>query len=372
MLVSRSSENLYRFRGGLMRAASAQGWQCTAAADDGDGFDERIRKECQSAFVHVPVKTEGVAILNELTFGWRLFRLFRAARPDVVHLYTIRAVIFGGLAARLAGVPVRVATITGLGYAFTEARRVMRWVASRLYRLTLSGMHWVYFQNRDDRELFVSWGLVHPAHTSVIAGSGVDLEHYAVPMEDKAPDKDTVGVLFIGRLLRDKGVRELLQAAETVTGSHPDVEFSLLGSFDAHNPTSIDKSDLDRWIERGIVRWHGKAPDVRPFLADADIVVLPSYREGTPRSLLEAAAMGRPIVAADVPGSRDVVVHEETGLLVPVRDAGALAEAIVALVEDPAARRRMGAAGRRYVEARYDEREVVRQTLEKYAELQGR
>jgi glycosyltransferase involved in cell wall biosynthesis len=280
----------------------------------------------------------------------------REVRPDVVIPYTIKPVVWGTLAARSTGVKRVVPLVTGLGYAFTGGSELRRQLARRaagvLYRLVLGRANTVLFQNNDDLALFRQLRLLPvgvPA--AVVNGSGVDLGYYAV-----APLPEVPSFLMIARLLGDKGIREYAAAAKAIKAKYPDVPLRLVGYLD-DSKDSIDQAELDTIVASG-VEFLGRLDDVRPTIAESSVYVLPSYREGTPRSVLEAMAMARAIVTTDAPGCRETVVDGENGFLVPPRDPGALAKAMERFIADPLLARRMGEASRRLAETKYDVRAV--------------
>jgi len=303
---------------------------------------------------------------------WQALKLLMGLRqlmvelaPDVVHLVTIKPVLLGGLAARMARVPRVIAAISGLGFVFTarglraSARRV---VVSTLYRLALvhPGVH-VVFQNADDQALLQRYAGIRNDQVVRIRGSGVDLGAWSVrPMPEGAPL-----ILMPSRLLLDKGVVEFVEAARRLRG-YRHARFVLVGDIDAGNPTSLSHQQIQGWVAEGIVEWWGHRRDMAEVLAQAHMVVLPSYREGLPKALIEAAACGRAVVTTDVPGCRDAIDPDRTGLLVEVRNPEALAQAIRILLDDPYRLRTMGEAGRRWAEQVFDLREVVSRHLAMY------
>lgn len=295
----------------------------------------------------------GLNPLRELGTLQALRRLLRELKPDAVLSYTIKPVIWGSLAAKQAGVPRVFSMITGLGYAFMSAtslkQRLVHRVACGLYRRALRGTTGVFFQNRDDEALFRELGLL-PASvpSTLINGSGVDLKQF-----QPVPLPDAPVFLLMARLIADKGIREYRQAAIQVKQQVPQACFLLAGGLD-ENPTAITQPELDGWQAEGSIEYLGRLADVRPALRECSVYVLPSYREGTPRSTLEAMATGRPVVTTDSPGCRETVVDGENGLLVPVRNADALAAAMLKLARDPALRARMGAASLQLARERYD------------------
>lgn len=303
----------------------------------------------------IPMTRSGKHPLQELGTLLALVRLFRRVRPDVVHLVTIKPVLYGGIAARLARVRGMVAAISGLGFVFLSnslKMRLVRSVVARLYRIALGHPNSrVIFQNANDRDLLKSLGAVRDEQVVMIRGAGVDLKAYRALPEPAAPP---VVVTMVARLLRDKGVQEFVQAAGILRQRGLPVTMQLVGGVDAGNPASATQSEVDAWQREGAVQALGERSDVAALYAASHIAVLPSYREGLPKSLIEAAACARAVVTTDVPGCRDAIEPGETGLLVPVRDAQALADAIARLAEDPALRQAMGAAGRALAEREFN------------------
>lgn len=320
----------------------------------------------------IPMTRSGKHPLQELGTLLALLRLFRRVRPDVVHLVTIKPVLYGGIAARLARVPGMVAAISGLGFVFLSnslKMRLVRAVVARLYRLALGHPNSrVIFQNANDRDLLKSLGAVRDEQVVMIRGAGVDLDAYRASPEPPSPP---VVVTMVARLLRDKGVREFVEAATTLRARGVPVVMQLVGGLDAGNPASATQQEVDAWQRDGAVQALGERSDIAELYAASHVAVLPSYREGLPKSLIEAAACGRAVVTTDVPGCRDAIEPGQTGLLVPVRDAQALADAIARLVEDAALRQALGAAGRALAEREFDIGRVARIHVELYDALSG-
>jgi len=285
----------------------------------------------------------------------QLWQLMRSLKPDVVLAYTVKPVIYGMLAARLASVPKRFALITGLGYAFqggdatSGSRRWVRLLVQKMYALALRGTNKTFFQNPDDKKLFFERALLsRRAKSVVVNGSGVDLKIF----EPSTPPMP-ISFLLIARLLGDKGVREYVEAARLIKDSHPEVIFNLAGWID-DNPNSISSYELDSWIKEGLVTYWGRLSDVRPAIAASSVYVLPSYREGTPRTVLEAMAMGRAIVTTDAPGCRETVIDGVNGYLVEVKSAESLAYAMMRFVAEPSKAYAMGQASRKLAEEKFD------------------
>jgi glycosyltransferase involved in cell wall biosynthesis len=356
-LLGSHAPSLVRFRGPLVSALATRGHEVIAAAPEIDAPMRAQIRALGADPVRVPMARTGTNPLEDLALCRDLAALFEVREPHAVIPYTAKPVIWGSIAARRAGVPLIAPIITGLGYAFSgdaSAKRLLvRQVVSLGYRRALAGAHKVFFQNPDDLSLFRTRGLLPDTVDAIVTnGSGVDLERFAI-----APLPEAPVFIMIARLLRAKGVLDYAEAAARVAKAVPGAKFRLVGWID-RSPDAIRASELDRLIASGIEHL-GHLDDVRPAIAQASVCVLPSYYgEGTPRSLLEAMAMGRPVITTDTPGCKETVVDGENGILVPVRAPAALAAAMIRLAADPAARARMGSASRRIAEARYDVHEV--------------
>ncbi|MCZ4329542.1 glycosyltransferase [Castellaniella denitrificans] len=317
----------------------------------------------------LPLSRTSMRPWTEARSLWAIWRLFRRVRPDLVHAVTLKSVLYGGIASRLAGVPAYVAAISGLGYVFIQgsgARAALKRLALVLYRLALGHANSrVIFQNASDRDVLVQAAAVRPEQVVMVRGSGVDLDRFAPAPWPDGP----VTVAMASRLLHDKGVREFVEAARLSASRGEGLRWRLAGSLDPENPASVTASELEAWRAGGMIEYVGECADVAGFYAQAHIVTLPSYREGLPKSLIEAAACGRPVVATDVPGCRDAIEPGVSGVLVPPRDARALAAAVAALAEDEALRTRMGDAGRALAERDFSLDRIVRAHLDVYRDL---
>ena len=306
--------------------------------------------------------------LREMAAVAELAGVIRRWRPDIVHLVALKPVLYGALAARLGGAAVRVNALAGLGFVFVQGRalaRLLRPLIKLAFRWTLGGERAVTIvQNPDDRELLVRERLVDGSHIRLIRGSGVDLDRFKA--SDLPPGRPMV--LLMSRMLWDKGVGEFVDAARMAEERGADARFVLVGDPDPENPAAIPHETLQRWSDSGVVEWWGQRSDAPALLAQARVVVLPSYREGLPKVLLEAAASGRPMIATDVPGCREVVEPGVTGQLVPARDAAGLAEAMLGLLADPERCRQMGTQARRLAEREFGVEAVVSRTLAVYRE----
>lgn len=352
--------NIFNFRAGLVRALVDAGHEVIAIAPD-DEYAPRL-KELGCKFIPLAMDNNGTHPGRDLLLLMRYYSVLRSVRPDAFLGYTVKPNVYGSLAAHALGIPV-INNIAGLGATFIRDNFVTR-VVRGLYKLSLKRSHRVFFQNADDRSLFISSGLVNHASTGLVPGSGLNLAHYTPPAP-AALEGRSFRFLLVARMLKDKGIEEFVEAARIVREKNKHVEFQLLGFVDAANPNGISQDRIAGWEAEGLVNYLGRTDDVRPYLAAADCVVLPSYREGVPRSLLEAAAMARPIIATDVVGCRDAVDDRRTGLLCEVRSPASLADKMRAMVAMSAADRvRMGAAGRLKMETEFDEQLVINKYLQ--------
>lgn len=294
---------------------------------------------------------------------------YRVERPDIVHHVSLKPVLYGSVAAARVGVPVVVNALTGLGYLFTGSRwsaKLLRAVVAPMLGAVLRRENsWAIVQNPDDRRTLCDAGLLRAAALTIIRGSGVDIERFRPSREPEG----TPIVVLAGRMLWDKGVGEFVQAAERLRQERVDARFVLVGGTDPENPMSIPVRELERWHRSGCIEWWGRREDMPKIFACAHVACLPSYREGLPTVLIEAAASGRPIVTTDAPGCREIVRHGENGLLVPVRDVGRLADALKRLINDAGLRERMGARGREIAASEFSIARVVGETLALYGQL---
>ena len=347
--------------------AQRQGYQVHIATGLTDKLDELQR--CNLVVHPLALDRSSTGLSHAFRTMVELWKVFRAVRPNVVHLVTIKPVLLGGLVARLAGVPAIVSAVSGLGFVFMArgARAVVRrWLVGMLYRVAF-GHHnlKVIFQNPDDRASLAKVAYLPQSKVEIIRGSGVDLVKYGhTPLPQGVPV-----VLLAARLLADKGAREFVQAARLLRQQGVSARFCLVGTVDPANPASLAEAELTQWSNEGVVELWGQRSDMPEVLSSARLVVLPSYREGLPKILLEAAACGRAVVTTDVPGCRDAIDPGITGLLVPVRNATALAEALNGLINDFARCQAMGNAGRAMAESAFDVRQVVAAHLHVYQQL---
>lgn len=359
LLVASFPESLIKFRGPLIDALLAAGQEVHVAVPCLEPTGSvAIALTDKGVRVHgISLRRTGLNPLRDVGLVLSLIFLIWRLRPQAVLGYTVKPVIYGSIAAWVTGVKHRFALVTGLGYAFTGTasgkRALLRRLIQHLYRFALKRTHRVFFQNPDDEALFREFRLLpDTVPSSVVSGSGVDVAEYSV-----APLPDKPCFLLIARLLGDKGVREYAQAAQLVKAVYPEAVFRLVGWID-DNPDAITQWELDQWVDSGLLEFLGRLDDVRPAISDCSVYVLPSYREGTPRTVLEAMAMGRAVITTDAPGCRETVVDGDNGFLVPVKDVDALAEAMIKIVETPGLAARMGERSRRIAEAKYDVHKV--------------
>ena len=372
---------LHRYRLGLIRALTERGHPVYAVAAPGV-YVEALR-DAGATFVPWRVSSRGINPLSELRALFDLRRIYRRIRPSIAHHFTVKSNIYGAFAARLAGVPATIATVTGLGYTLTnpslKARAIGSWVHP-LYRIAYGLTDVVTFQNTDDQDLIAGKARNDVKKAVYMpGGAGVDLEFFHPEATDKGRlaslrgelglAADDLVVVLIGRMLWEKGLAEYREAARVLRPRAPKARFLMVGRTEEGVPGYIPSRLLKDWAEDGAVTYLGERADVREILAISDVVVLPSYWEGTPRVLLEASAMGRAMVTSDAPGCRDVVEHGVTGLLTPPRDAKALSQAIETLLLDRPARSRYGAAARAKAERDFDERAVNARFLDLYEGL---
>ncbi|MEJ8836229.1 glycosyltransferase family 4 protein [Ramlibacter sp. AN1133] len=371
ILFANTDWYLFNFRRSLISALRKQGHDVLLVSPPGP-YGKRL-EELGFRWQPAPMERRSLNPLRELLLVLWLRSLFGHEGPDIVHGFTIKCAVYGSLAARLAGVHARVNAVAGMGYVFTSKdlkARLLRPVVSALMRFALDGhTARLILQNPDDVRLFAASRLVDPKRVRLIPGSGVDCIRFA-PAD--GPDGSTprkFRVLLPARLLWDKGLAEYVEAARQLLRQRRQIQFLIAGEPDAGNPAAAPTSVLSEWVREGIVEWLGQVEDMPGLYRSVDCVVLPSYREGLPKGLIEAAACGLPLVTTDVPGCREVVTHCVDGLLVPARDAASLADAIARLHDSASLRAKYGAAARAKALAQFDEQIVIASTIAVYDEL---
>jgi len=353
LIAANTTWYIQNFRSRLIAALIERGDQVTALAPR-DGYVSHI-EALGARHLHLGLDNDGLNPLSELGTLTHLTGLLRREKPTLIFTYTPKVNIAVSLAARLLRIPV-VANISGLGRAFIIGGW-LKTITLLLYKLALRHPYLIFFQNEDDRTDFIQAGLVNREKTARLPGSGVDLERFAPVV--RSTNQHFV-FLLAARLLWDKGVGEFVKAARQVKSQYPETEFRLLGFLEVQNPSAVPRTAVESWETEGMMKYLGSTDDVRPYYADADCVVLPSYREGTPRTLLECSSMGIPIITTDTIGCRDVVEDGKTGFLCKTRDAGDLAEKMERMILlTPEQRAEMGKAGRAKMELEFDERIVI-------------
>jgi glycosyltransferase involved in cell wall biosynthesis len=364
ILFANTDWYLYNFRLSLAKELRAHGHEVILLSAPGP-FEPLLQ---QSGFrwVPFPLSRQGINPFYELETLWRLTRLYQQLAPDIVHHFTIKPVLYGSTAAHILRIPGIINSITGLGHLFIDPEpitRLLRRLASWLYRINLRGTE-VIFENPEDRKIFIEWRFIKPEQGHLILGTGVDVERFRPTARENTPPI----VLFSSRMLVTKGVLEYVEAIRILKAKGISARFALAGNADPGNPASIPDEQIEAWKQSDLVEWWGWQSDMPAALAQTDIFCLPSYREGVPNALLEATACGLPIVTTDTPGCRDVVTNGVNGLLVPVKNAQAIADALEILILDPELRRRMGSAGRE-VAVNFSNIKINRETLAVYSLL---
>jgi glycosyltransferase involved in cell wall biosynthesis len=364
LVISNFAESLLGFRYALICALQAHGLDVHVAAPNLNTAEPtRLKLEAQGFTVHnIPMNRTGTNPIADLYTLWALWHLMRHIKPHAVLGYTVKPVIYGLIAARLAKIPKRYALITGLGYAFQGdgKRWRMQALVQHLYAFALSKVSILFFQNPDDATLFKQRNIVREdAPICMVNGSGVDLDEFKrVDLPGGMPR-----FLLIARLLGDKGVREYALAASRIRARHPDVRFMIAGWIDG-NPDAIKQHELDAWVSEGNIEYLGRLNDVRPAIAASSVYVLPSYREGTPRTVLEAMAMGRAIITTDAPGCKETVIDRQNGYLVPVKSIDALERAMQFFIDDPHLVEKMGKRSHEIASKKYDVHQVNAKMLD--------
>lgn len=350
ILISPKNRTAYNFRGELIKEIISKGYDVTVTGPDETDVDKIT--QLGADFRLIPMNKTGTNILGDLKYCRALYGLFKSEKPDAVLGYTVKPVIYGSIAAKRAGVKNINAMITGGGYAFTAKSlkaRVIGIIVRKLYKIGLGKADNVIFQNNDDLNEFTQSGLVKRAKCYVVNGSGVNTERFT-----PKPYPEQPSFFMLSRLLKSKGVGEYLEAAAIAKKEHPEVKFYLLGKYETDMQDAIAKEDIEKYIKNGVVERFEETGDVRPYYEKCSVYVLPSYREGTPRTVLEAMAMARPIITTDTQGCRETVENEKNGFLVPVKDAQAIKEKMLYYIDNPDTIKEMGEVSRQIVEEKYD------------------
>jgi len=328
LLISPKNRTVYNFRGDLIKEISALNYTVIATGPDQTDVDKII--DLGVDFREISMNKNGTSIIGDLKYCSALYKLIKSEKPDVVLGYTIKPIIYGSIAAKLAKVKNINSMITGVGFVFTSKStkaRILNFIVKILYSISLKCNNNIIFQNKDDCEEFLEKKLAKKEKCHIVNGSGINMSHFT-----PKPIEGNFNFLMISRLLKSKGVLEYLAAAKIVKEKYPEVEFSLLGKIE-EIPDCIPENIVTPYLEEDIVTLHGETSDVRPFYEKCSIYVLPSYREGVPRTVLEAMAMGRPIITTDTNGCRETVIDGENGYLIPVGNSDILAEKMIYMIE---------------------------------------
>ncbi len=367
LLIANTDWYLYNFRLSLGKCLRDRGFDVVFVSPKGDFVTEIVKNGFR--FIEWNIGRKSTSIIGELKSLFQLRKIYAIEKPILVHHFTIKPVIYGSISARFCGVPGIVNSVTGLGYIFLAKNlkgKFLRSIVFPLYKLALSRSKiFNIFENKFDQEIFIKYGFANQNTSVIINGVGVD-EEFFYPSPD--PKRDTPLVVLPARMLYDKGVKTLVEATR-ILKSKTRLRVALVGDVDPGNPSSIDVSTLKRWEQEGLIEWWGFQKNMREIYQECSIVTLPSLGEGLPTVLIEAAACGRPIVATEVPGCRDVVQDQKNGFLVPVNNPEALADAILVLLNDPDLRARMGKVGRDLVVEKFTEKQINSETLAIYEKV---
>ncbi len=365
-IVLNTSWNIYNFRMGLINSIKENGHEVIAIAPKDEYTHLLIEAGCR--FEEVTMDSRGANVFKDLGLIFELFGIYRKVKPDVILHYTIKPNIYGTLAASLLRIPT-VNNVCGLGTAFLNKGLVSK-IAMGMYKLAFRFPKLIYFQNNDDKTFFEEHALIKNNATQVLPGSGINLKHFT-PAPGTQPNKKFT-FLLISRLIHDKGIIEYIDAIKQLKQKGVEARFQLLGNKDTEHKRGISEELINHWIDTNIVEYLGSTDDVRPYIHQADCVVLPSYREGTPKSLLEAASSAKPIVATNVAGCTNIVAHNVNGLLCNVKDANDLANKLETMANLPKQRlQEMGKESRKIVEERFDEQIVINSYMNTISSLQN-
>ena len=353
ILISPKNRTSYNFRGDLIKKIIASGYEVVVTGPNKDNVDKI--EELGARFVEIPMNKNGVNPLHDIKYLFALKKLFKTEKPDVTLGYTSKPVIYGSIAAKMAKVPHVAAMVTGAGYAFTaksKKAKIIKTIMSMLYKKAFGSANIAIFQNNDDKEQFIKEKLVKADKCVVVNGSGVNTEKFSV-----APFPEQITFFMLSRVMYSKGIREYLGACEIVKQRHPEVRLMLLGACEGIQD-SLSSDDLKSYVDRGIIEHFGETDTVADYFKQCSVYVLPSYREGTPRTVLEAMAMGRPVITTDAPGCRETVIDGKTGFLVPVGNAEAVADKMCEFINKPELIEEMGKASLQYCIEKFDVNKV--------------
>lgn len=354
LLISPKNRTVYNFRGNLVKEIINKGYEVIVTGPDETDVDKIA--SLGAVFRKIYMNKNGTSVFKDIGYCGKLVRLMRVEKPAVVLGYTVKPVVYGAIAAKIAGVKNINCMITGGGYTFTAKTpkaKILGIIVRILYRISLCCADHVIFQNKDDMNEFVARGLVQKTKCDVVHGSGVDMKKF-----NKVEFPKTINFFMLSRLLKSKGVNEYLKAAEIVKDRYPDVNFTLLGKYETSMQDAVDRIYVEELVDKGVVKRYDETSDVRPFYKQCSVYVLPSYREGTPRTVLEAMAMGRPIITTDANGCRETVQDGKNGFLVPVKNVNVLAEKMEEFIIHPELMNSMGNESYELCRKKYDVNKV--------------
>lgn len=349
-----TSWNVYNFRWGLIKALQKEGYEIYVVTPR-DEYSKKI-EEVGIKYIDIFINNKGTNPIEDMKTIYQYYKIYKEIKPDIALHYTIKPNIYGTIGAKLAGVKV-VNNISGLGTVFLNDN-ISSKIARNLYKFALKFSDKVFFQNPNDRELFIKNNLVNENKTELLPGSGINTQKF-LPLPKTIKD-NKFKFLFIGRLVRDKGIMEYIDAAKIIKQKYKNIEFQILGHFYLNNPTAITEEELCKWTKKGIVEYLGTSDNVHDIIKESDCIILPSYREGLSRVLLEASSMEKPIITTDTPGCNDVVEHGENGFLCKVKDSKSLVRKIEKMLNLKEEERiQMGKIGRQKVKKEFDETIVI-------------
>jgi glycosyltransferase involved in cell wall biosynthesis len=346
--------NIYNFRLGLIKALQKNGFEVIAIAPN-DEYQQKLNQESVKCY-HININNKGTNPIEDLKLIYNYYKLLKKIKPNIVLAYTIKPNLYATIACKILKIPI-INNISGLGTVFLNDKLSSK-IARVMYKFSLKYSNKVFFQNIDDLNLFINKGLVNKDKTDLLPGSGINTEKFK-PKNIKK-NNDIFKFLFIARLVKDKGILEYINAAKIIKQKYKDVEFGVLGAFYPNNPTAITKEEINKWQKENIINYLGVSDNVKDIICNYDCIVLPSYREGLSRVLLEAASMAKPIITTNTPGCKDVVINGENGLLCKVKDAQDLALKMEQMLNfDKEKVFLMGKKGRELIVSKFDEKIVI-------------
>lgn len=354
ILISPKNRTVYNFRGDLVKEIIDNGHEVLVTGPDYTDVDKI--HELKAEFVQIPMNKNGTNIFKDIKYLYRLYKLFKKEKPDITLGYTVKPVVYGAIAAKLSGVKNINCMVTGAGYTLTAKTfkaKCLGGIVKTLYKIAFSVANNIIFQNIDDLIEFSDKKLVKKDKCTVVNGSGVNTDWFS-PVEPP----ENLRFFMLSRLLKSKGIIEYLEAAKIVKKKYPNVNFALLGKYEKNMQDAVDKEYIEQYIKEEIIERYEETNDVRPYYAECSIYVLPSYREGTPRTVLEAMSCARPIITTDAVGCRETVINGLNGLLVPIADIDALANAMIWMIENPENLEKMAEASRKIAVDKYDVHKV--------------